>query len=275
MATPRGTIIAYTSARRNLDLGDWSNIDIVLRRSTDSGRTWEPSRRIAGDSNGTTDNPVAIVDHQTGVIHFLFQENYAHCFYLRSTDDGRSFSNPVDITYVLEQFRRDYDWHVIAPGPGHAIRLRNGRLLVPIWMSIGNQEAPNVRAHRPSAVATIYSDDHRRTWERGDIIDNSSDEIPNPDESSAVQLADGRLMMNTRNESPRHRRIISISPDGISHWSTPKFDEHLYEPVCEVGYVRRDLALSRRTTATAFSFRIQIAKTLPALGPTSTTNARI
>lgn len=220
MATPRGTIIAYTSARRNLDLGDWSNIDIVLRRSTDSGRTWEPSRRIAGDSNGTTDNPVTIVDHQTGVIHFLFQENYAHCFYLRSTDDGRSFSNPVDITYVLEQFRRDYDWHVIAPGPGHAIRLRNGRLLVPIWMSIGNQEAPNVRAHRPSAVATIYSDDHRRTWERGDIIDNSSDEVPNPNESSAVQLADGRLMMNTRNESPRHRRIISISPDGISHWST-------------------------------------------------------
>jgi sialidase-1 len=238
VVTPHGTVLAYTSARRNLDLGDWSNIDIVLRRSTDGGRTWEASRRIAGDGHGTTDNPVAIVDHQTGAIHFLFQKNYARCFYMRSDDDGRTFSVPVDITYVFEQFRRDYDWHVMAPGVGHAIQLRSGRLLVPIWMAIGKQEGPVMRAHRPSAVATIYSDDHGKTWKRGDIIVSNSDEIPNPSESMAVQLADGRVMMNIRNESTKHRRVVSISPDGISQWSTPRFDDQLYEPVCAASIVR-------------------------------------
>lgn len=243
----RGTVIAYTSARRNLDLGDWSNIDIVLRRSTDGGRTWGSSRRIAGDSHGTTDNPVAIVDRQTGAIHFLFQKNYARCYYMRSDDDGRTFSKPVDITYVFDQFRPEYDWHVIAPGVGHAIQLRSGRLLVPIWMAIGKLEGPTngrnaeVRSHRPSAVATIYSDDHGKTWKRGAIISADSVETPNPSESMALQLADGRVMINMRNESTRHRRLISVSPDGISHWSKPYYNNQLFEPVCAASIVRYSL----------------------------------
>jgi sialidase-1 len=92
VVSKRGVVIAYTSARRTLDLGDWSDIDIVLRRSVDGGRTWESSRRIAGDSHGTTDNPVAIVDHQTGILHFLFQKDYARCYYMQSKDDGRTFT---------------------------------------------------------------------------------------------------------------------------------------------------------------------------------------
>src|ERR1700728_2498939 len=234
----RGVVIAYTSARRTLELGDWSNIDIVLRRSVDGGRTWEPSRRIAGDSHGTTDNPVAIVDRQSGVLHFLFQKNYARCYYMQSKDDGRTFTEPVDITEVFDKFRPEYDWHVIAPGVGHAIQLKSGRLLVPVWLAIGAQEGPVARAHRPSAVATTYSDDHGKTWKRGDIIVNNSDETPNPSESMAVQLADGRVMMNIRNESTLHRRLVSISPDGASHWSKPTFDDQLFEPVCAASIVR-------------------------------------
>ena len=238
VVSKRGVVIAYTSARRTLELGDWSNIDIVLRRSIDGGRTWEPSRRIAGDSHGTTDNPVAIIDRQTGILHFLFQKNYARCYYMQSKDDGRTFTEPVDITYVFEKFRPEYDWHVIAPGVGHAIQLKSGRLLVPVWLAIGAQEGPIVRAHRPSAVATIYSDDHGKTWKRGDIIVNDSPETPNPSESMAVQLADGSVMMNIRNESTLHRRLVSISPDGVSHWSKPKFDDQLFEPVCAASIVR-------------------------------------
>ncbi len=43
--------------------------------------------------------------------------------------DGETFSEPIDITAALEEFREDYPWQVIAPGHGHGIRLRNGRLL--------------------------------------------------------------------------------------------------------------------------------------------------
>src|SRR5580698_1680757 len=237
VVSKRGVVIAYTSARRTLELGDWSNIDIVLRRSVDAGRTWEPSRRIAGDSHGTTDNPVALVDRQTGVLHFLFQKNYARCYYMQSKDDGRTFTEAVDITDVFEKFRPEYDWHVIAPGVGHAIQLKSGRLLVPVWLAIGAKEGPIARAHRPSAVATIYSDDHGKTWKRGDIIVNNSPEIPNPSESMAVQLADGRVMMSIRNESARNRRVYSISNDGATHWSKPEFDEGLFEPICAASMV--------------------------------------
>jgi len=81
-------------------------IDIMLRRSQDNGRTWGGPRRIA-DVEGpksknpvalerkqanpddvTYNNPVAIADHQTGAVHFLFCLEYARCFYMRSDDDG-------------------------------------------------------------------------------------------------------------------------------------------------------------------------------------------
>ena len=235
LITKRGTVLAYTSARTAP--GDWADIDIVMRRSTDNGRTWTPSRVLAGEKKGVTDNPVAISDIQTGSVHFLFQHDYARCYYMRSDDDGKTFTKPVDITPVFEQFRPEYDWHVIAPGVGHALQLKSGRLLVPIWMSIGTPTGPNSRAHRPSAVATIYSDDHGRTWRRGAIILNSTEEWPNPSESMAVQLSDGRVMMNIRNESPKRRRLVSISPDGISNWSTPRFDDQLFEPICAASII--------------------------------------
>jgi len=236
VSTKRGVLLAYTSAR--MGTSDWADIDIVMRRSTDHGRTWSESRRIAGETQGTTDNPVAIPDYQTGAVHFLFQHNYERAYYMRSDDDGKTFTKPIDITDVFEQFRPEYDWHVIAPGVGHALQLKNGRLLAPLWMSPGTPTGPNSRAHRPSAVATIYSDDHGKTWKRGAIIINSSEEIPNPSESMAVQLGDGRVLMSIRNESTRYRRVFSISPDGASNWSKPAFDEGLFEPVCAASIVR-------------------------------------
>ena len=235
VVTGRGNLFAYTSAR--MGTSDWADIDIVTRRSTDGGNTWSASRLLAGDGHGVTDNPVAITDAQTGAVHFLYQHDYAHCFYMRSDDDGRTFSAPVDITSVFEQFRAEYDWHVLAPGVGHALQLRSGRLLVPVWLSTGAVTGPNSRAHRPSAVATIYSDDHGRTWQRGAIIVNTTSDWPNPSESMAVQLSDGRVMMNIRNESTHRRRLVSISPDGISGWTAPRFDDQLFEPVCAASII--------------------------------------
>ncbi|MCY2995966.1 MAG: exo-alpha-sialidase, partial [Planctomycetota bacterium] len=61
---------------------------------------------------------------------------------------------------------------------------------------------------------------------------------PNPNESVAVELSDGRVMLNMRNESQRFRRLIAISPDGATHWSEPLYDEALFEPICMAGLVR-------------------------------------
>jgi len=251
VVTAKGTLLAYCEARKT-GRGDWGTIDVMLRRSTDGGRTWEPRRQIAhfgpavpknpvalqqklaAEGETTVNNPVAIVDRQTGAIHFLYCVEYARCFYMRSDDDGLSFSRPVDITAAFEAFRADYDWRVIATGPGHGIQLDNGRLVVAVWMSPGT----GGHAHRPSVNSVIYSDDHGRTWQRGQIAVPDTPRFVFPNETVLVQLADGRVMLNVRSESADHRRLVTISKDGATGWSAPEFHPQLLEPICMASMVR-------------------------------------
>ena len=105
VVTKRGTLLAYCEARKSTK-SDWGTIDIVLRRSTDGGKPWGPPRKVVTPPNDVTknpvalaqnlarpgevtlNNPVAIPDHQTGAVHFLYCVEYARCFYQRSDDDG-------------------------------------------------------------------------------------------------------------------------------------------------------------------------------------------
>ena len=155
-------------------------------------------------------------------------------FYQRSTDDGATWSVPVEITGAFEGFRKSYDWKVLATGPDHSIELRTGRLVVPVWLSTGT----GGNAHRPSVTATIFSDDHGATWHAGEIAVPCTDEWINPNETVAIELAVGRVMLNVRSESKAHRRLITTSKDGATNWSTPKFDDALLEPICMAGIVR-------------------------------------
>ncbi len=244
IVTPKGTMLAYGEARRNG--GDWDDTRIILRRSTDGGKTWEP-QQILGELGEklsknpatrqlknlhpegiTYNNPVAISDTQTGAVHFLYCLEYMRCFYMRSDDDGLTFSQPVEITSAFDTFRPEYNWAVLATGPGHGIQLKNGRLVVAIWLSLGTGGG----AHRPSVTSTIYSDDHGKTWQRGEIAVPNSDDFVNPNETCLTQLSDGRVMLNVRNESPNNRRIVVTSPDGATNWSAPKFQAELVEPIC-------------------------------------------
>ena len=76
-------------------------------------------------------------------------------------------------------------------------------------------------------VATIYSDDCGKTWQRGDIVADETDPLTDPNETVIAQLSDGRVMLNMRSESKQNRRAVAISPDGASKWSRPVFDEQL------------------------------------------------
>jgi Neuraminidase (sialidase) len=250
VATSNGTLLAYCEARKSLQ-GDWGTIDIMMRRSTNGGRTWDKQRKIvniegnvtqnavalkqnlAKEGEITINNPVAITDRQTDAVHFLYCVEYARCYYMRSDDDGRAFPEPVDITETFEKFRDQYDWKVLATGPGHGIQLKNGRLLVPVWLSTGT----GGHAHRPSCVSVIYSDDSGRSWQRGQIVVAHPYPV-NPSETVAVQLNDGRVMLNIRHESKPRLRGVCISPDGAAGWSKMIFHEQLPEPVCMGSIIR-------------------------------------
>ncbi len=247
VVTVRGTILAYCEARKN-NAADWGEIEVHLRRSVDGGKTWEPARQIAhlgerypgnprkpngGENEQTVNNPVAIVDRQTGAVHFLYCINYARCFYMRSGDDGVTFSAPVEITAAFEKFRPEVDWKCIATGPGHGIQLANGRLLVPIWLAYGK-----AGEHSPSVTSVLYSDDHGKSWQRGEIAIPNTPETHNPNETCAVQLADGRVMLNARSASPANRRLVTLSAAGATGWSAPRFDPALFEPTCMGSMVR-------------------------------------
>lgn len=230
VCTQKGSLLAFCEGRIS-SASDWADMDLLMRRSTDGGKTWEPIKVIAQREGGhPTSNPTPIVDKE-GNIHLLFQRNYAQAYYTKSSDDGKTWSAPVDITYAFNAFRPEYNWNVLAPGPGHSIQLKNGRLLVPVWLAASEKTAPH-RNHYPSCIATIYSDDLGKTWNRGAIVANNSPEFKNPSETMAVQLQDGRIMLSIRNATPIKQRAISYSDDGISNWSKVQFDEELFDPTC-------------------------------------------
>lgn len=242
VCTEKGTLVAFCEARKSAS-GDWGAVDLLFRRSTDGGKTWsEPKKLDVGGGfeknpvavnqklgaypNITVNNPTLIADR--GVVHLLYCVEYMRCFYTRSEDDGATFAPPIEITRTFEDFKTDYDWKVLATGPGHGIRLsKSGRLIVPVWLSTGE----GGHGHRPSAVSVILSDDSGKTWKRGDIVVKHP-ELTNPSESAAVELPGGRVMLNIRHESAPHQRAISISDNGATKWSKPVRDPALPEPIC-------------------------------------------
>lgn len=251
IVTPKGTILAYCVARRTGS--DWGEIDLLLRRSADGGRTWSAPMRIAdmpagakrnpvapkkagaGDGAITLNNPVAVAGRDGGV-HLLYCVEYARCFYRRSDDDGVTFGPAVEITGAFEPFRAAHDWKVLATGPGHGIELKSGRLLVPVWLSLGT----GANGHGDARVATIYSDDAGKTWRAGEVL-AAQENLNSPNETAAVELSDGRVLLNIRHPGKQPAfRAVSTSPTGIGEWSPVRFDEQLPEPVCMASLARLD-----------------------------------
>jgi len=252
-----GAVLAYCEARKS-DKGDWGPIDILMRRSFDGGVSWAPrqtivhlegehpvnpvaaAQKLDRPGENTANNAAAIADMETGAVHLVYCLEYMRCFYIRSDDDGSTWSRPVEITATFDKFRPEYDWKVIATGPAHGIQLvrgtKKGRLVVPIWMSLGT----GGHAHRPSVNGTIFSDDHGKTWQRGAIAIPDSPPVRYPNETVIVQLSDGRVMLNARSESDAHRRLVTISDDGATGWSSARFDDALLEPICMASIVRVD-----------------------------------
>ncbi|WP_127579704.1 sialidase family protein [Paenibacillus koleovorans] len=245
VVTRRGTVLAHYEAR--MGTGDWTKQDVIMRRSTDNGETWsERIMLVEGIAKETFHNASMIAAKKSDTVYLFWFRNYANGYMTRSEDDGLTWSEPVEITSVFEKFRSEYDWNVIANGTGHAIELRSGRLVIPVWLSNGGE------VHRPSVLSSIYSNDGGTTWERGSIIWDKDGWV-SPSESTAVELADGSVMMNFRHESDTRSRGVAISPDGGVTWGEPIHATDLPDPICEGSILRIAFSETRGFSGILFS----------------------
>ena len=248
VVSARGTVLAYAEARK-FTAADRGELEIHLRRSTDGGRSFGAPRQIAhlgprlprnphmpedkrrkdmgSPAEQTVNNPMLIATRE-GPVHLVYCVEYQLVFHSRSEDDGVSWSSPVEITATLDRFRSEVPWQAVATGPGHGIQLRNGRLVVPIWLANYDKDPAPPRRR---GCAVIYSDDQGATWQRGDLA------MTIGGETSVAELADGRVVLSSRNTDPRNRRAVVESADGATGWSAPRFLEEVLEPGCMAGLV--------------------------------------
>jgi len=227
LVTNCGTLIVYCEARR--EASDWALMDILMQRSEDHGVTFSPKAVMAQGTqqHPTVNNPVMMQDHN-GRIHFLYCEDYTvnggRVLRRFSDDDGITWSAPVDITaYAMPEFHNAF-----ALGPGHGITLRDGTLLVPIWMVPKRYEEPLTR-HSPSVISTLYSRDCGETWVIGEILDITP-EVICPNETVAAVTSDGCVHLNIRHQAAH--RAKAYSADGFSGWIHYSPDRKLWDPQC-------------------------------------------
>ncbi len=251
---PNGDLLAFCEGRVN-GSSDFGDIDIVMKRSSDKGETWGALQVVTNYSQLQAGNAAPVVDlndpaYPNGRI-FLFyntgnnSENeirngngLREVWYKTSTDDGYTWSQPVNITVethrpkqpqIHSTYSFNEDWRSYANTPGHAMQFSagkyKGRIFIAANHSAGNlqQDFTDYKAHG------FYTDDHGKTFHLSEPVN-----IAGSNESSAAELSNNRLMMNSRNQQGDIKnRIISISSNGGESWDTSYFDKALIDPVCE------------------------------------------
>ncbi|WP_129666186.1 exo-alpha-sialidase [Phytoactinopolyspora endophytica] len=212
--TPDDTILAFTEGR--YELSDGGSKDILLRRSTDGGDTWEPTQAVVPSGGRFWSSPTALVDDETGSAFLIYQgPTSADINVISSDDSGASWSDPVSLSHLFED--NPFGWILNGPGPGHGIQLEGGRLILPI---LHRRSAELPAPERRYGIDTLYSDDHGKTWQRGGRVPVSPGYPIN--ESRLYQRDDGAVVVNGRAAAGGHRlRISSVSTDDGLTWSDP------------------------------------------------------
>ncbi len=239
VTTDSGVVVCSYELRRCF--GDRSTMDLGMKVSTDFGQTWTERIIIrSGEGKHILSSPVFIADGER--LHLLYMEDLTQVIYRYTDDYGKTWSDDLDITEVLLSEIPQHKWAVVAPGPGHGMKLSNGRLIAPVWFSSEDPDEVSSDTIEEYCVSTIYSDDCGKTWHMGELIPDN--DINTMNESALCELPDGRIYMSIRNENKKFnggsRRALSISPDGISNWSVAEYDMNMLNPRCMAGMCNDD-----------------------------------
>ena len=241
VTTNKGTLLAVYDVRYNNSVDLQEHIDIGLSRSTDGGQTWEKMRLpiafgeeggLPAAQNGVGD-PSILVDTQTNTVFIVAawthgmgnqrawwssypgmgKNETAQLVIAKSTDDGQTWSAPVNLT---EQVKRP-EWYFLLQGPGRGITTSDGTLVFPIQY-IGQDRIPN--------AGIMYSRDRGKTWK----IHNHA--RTNTTESQVAEVEPGVLMLNMRDNRGGSRAVYTTTDLGKTWKEHESSRTALIEPVC-------------------------------------------
>lgn len=252
VVTKKGTVLAIAEGRSQH--ADQANNKLILKRSTDGGKTWRAQQVIADDGENCLNNPCSVVDQKSGRVIVMYQSYPANFserdgkikpgldgpaivrnYVVTSDDDGKSWSKPEDVTRTTKTPERVT---IMASGPGIGIQLtrgpHKGRILMPF------NEGP---FHQWNVLA-VFSDDGGKNWKLGQpapgcrVPNDKGGEISLVNEVQMVELADGALMLNSRKWGGKALRKIATSRDGGVTWSKIEEDPALRDPGCMASIFR-------------------------------------
>jgi sialidase-1 len=220
--TAEGTLLAFAEQRHAS--ADHGNVDLVLKRSADGGRTWSEPLLVHESGSKASGNPCPVQDRETGTIWLLFsRDNNTQAMVTHSRDDGLTWAEAEPLGKPDPAHNRHSTptkW--IALGPCHGIQLASGRLLAPA----------NV-----SRSFCYTSDDHGKTWKYSNIV---ADTYAN--ECCAVELADGSVYLSMRTPEGRgdYHRTWVVSKDGGTTWPLRADgpEKQLPGPACQMSVIR-------------------------------------
>ncbi len=269
ITTGNGTLIAVYDNRYNNSKDLQEDIDVGMSRSTDGGQSWEPMRAIMdmGEWGGKYErlngigDPCVLYDHTRNTIWVaalwmsgatekdmlwnasrpgMNPEETGQFMLVKSTDDGLTWSEPVNITEQI----KDPLWQLLLQGPGRGITLNDGTLIFPAQFKadIGEKALDGGQFTCHSTI--VFSRDGGKTWKIG------AGAKPNTTESQVVQLPDGRLMLNMRDDLNRsvkdktNGRAVATTSDLGETWQThPSSNHALPEPNCMASLISANVKI--------------------------------
>ena len=249
-------LLALAEGRVN-NAADFGNIDLVMKRSSDNGKSWTKLEVLVDLGELQAGNPAIVLDkydvqYPKGVLYVFYNsgnnhENevrkgngYREVWYIKSVDHGETWTIPVNITKQVHRLKvasTEYqfaeDWRSYAITPGHAMQFTSGPYKGRIFIPANHSAGEPMKGFAEYRAHGFFTDDHGKSFALANNI-----EFPGSNESIATEISGGGLLMSIRNQLGNVRsRILAYSSTGGQTWDTTYFEKQLPDAVCQASLI--------------------------------------